>query len=134
MRSDSYFQFTFVKADTLETFERELNAKLYDLRGKDPEVFFDGLTAARIRYKESEMTPEDLREEYSLKGVNLHCIDCPFFEPLRNKDGSVNRAAKKGDCMFHNYGLTWRDAPACERFYKMLNEGDLKVVKGVEEC
>lgn len=133
MRSDSYLQFRIIAADTFDELTEKLNAAMYELRAKDPEVEFEGHTA-RICYKESEMTPEDLRDEYAMKGVRLHCLDCPFFEPLRNKDGSVNRAAKKGDCMFQNYGLTWRDAPACERFYKMLNEGDLKVVKGVEEC
>lgn len=135
MRCDSYLQFRIVAAQTFTELTEKLNETLYELRQKDPEVEFDGLTA-RIRYREYEYTPEDLREEYSLKGVDLHCQDCPFFEPLRNKNGSINRAAKRGDCIFAEYGFTSRDARACERFFKMLNNGDLRVVKGeeVEEC
>lgn len=133
MRRDSYLQFRIIMADTVEELTKRLNSAFYELRQKEPEVEFDGLTA-RIRYKESELMPEDLREEYSLKGVDLHCQDCPFFEPLRNKDGSVNRAAKRGDCQFAAYGYTSRDAVACERLFMMLNRGEIKLVKGVEEC
>lgn len=135
MRCGSYLQFRIIMADTVEELTERLNSAFYELRQKEPEVEFDGLTA-RIRYREYEYAPEDLREEYSLKGVDLHCQDCPFFEPLRNKNGSINRAAKRGDCIFAEYGFTSRDARACERFFKMLNRGDLKIVKGeeVEEC
>lgn len=126
MRQVSYLQYAIITAETVERLTERLNAALYDLRDKEPQVQFDGLTA-RIRYTETENHPEDLTEEYSMKGVNLHCQDCPFFEPLKNKNGTVNRAAKRGDCIFSEYGTTSRDRVACERMFSMLNRGEIRL-------
>lgn len=126
MRHDSYLQYAIVRGDTVEGLTSELNAALYELREKSPTVEFDGLTA-RIAYRETVLRPEDIREEYSLKGVNLHCIDCPFFDPMKNKDGSVNRAAKRGSCPFAMYGMTSRDAVACEKMFEMINRGEIRL-------
>ncbi len=133
MRRDSYLQFRIITADTYDELTEKLNRVMFELRHKEPGVEFEGHTV-RIRYKESELHPEDLTEEYRLKGVDLHCLDCPFFDPLRNKDGSVNRAAKRGSCRFATYGETSRDRMACEKMFEMLNRGEIKLVKGVEEC
>lgn len=124
-------QYTVVMGESAEDLTRKLNESLYNLRYKDPEVTFEGLIA-RISYHENEEVCEDLRDEYMLKGVRLHCQDCPFFEPLLNKNGSINRTAKRGDCRFAEYGTTSRDMGACERLFKMLNNGDVKIVKGGE--
>lgn len=126
MRHDSYLQFRIITAGTVEELTDKLNSALYDLRAKSPEVEFDGLSA-RVRYKECEKHPEDLGEEYRLKGVDLHCIDCPFFNPMRNKDGSINRAAKRGECQFALYGITSRDACACEKMFEMINRGEIRL-------
>lgn len=126
MREDSYLQYAIVVGATAEELTEKLNAKIYELRFKRPEVTFEGMIA-RISYTESIRICEDLIDEYALKGVRLTCQDCPFFNPLRNKDGSVNRAAKRGDCPFAEYGTTNRDRMACERLFQMLNRGELRI-------
>ena len=126
MKHESYLQFVIVRNDDPETLSEMLNEKLRELAGKSPEVTFEGMIA-RISYKEYITTPEDIQDEYALKGVRLHCQDCPFFKPLLNKNGSINRAAKRGDCQFAEYGFTHRDAPACERLFYMLNRGEIKL-------
>ena len=126
MRHESYQQFAIVQGDTAQSLTDQLNAKLIELRDKRPTVTFEGLIA-RIEYFEDFRKCEDLIDEYEEKGVRLHCGDCPFFEPMRNKNGTINRAAKKGDCPFATYGFTSRDALACERLFKMLNDGEVRL-------
>lgn len=126
MRRKSYQQFAIVAADSAQSLTEQLNAKLVELRDKDPKVTFEGLIA-RIEYEEEFNKCEDLIDEYEEKGVRLNCQDCPFFKPLLNKNGTINRAAKRGDCPFAEYGFTHRDAPACERLFLMLNNGEVKI-------
>lgn len=122
MRYDSYKQFAIVTGDSARQLTEKLNAKLYELRNKDPIVTFEGMIA-RIEYTEDEEKPETLAEEYQLKGVRLTCYQCPMFEPLRNKDGSENRSAKRGGCIFREHGMTFRDMAACDKLFEMLNDG-----------
>ena len=126
MRRESYQQFAIVAADSAQSLTEQLNAKLFELKGKRPNVTFEGFIA-RIEYFEEYSKCEDLIDEYDEKGVRLHCEDCPFFEPMRNKNGTINRAAKKGDCPFATYGFTHRDTPACERLFQMLNDGEVRL-------
>ena len=126
MKHDSYLQFIIVKDDDPEVLSDMLNEKLRELAGKSPEVTFEGMIA-RISYKQYITTPEDIQDEYAIKGVRLTCQDCPFFRPLLNKNGSINRTAKRGDCQFAEYGTTTRDMPACERLFYMLNRGEIKL-------
>ena len=132
MRRDSYQQFIIVADENPEALTEKLNEKLRELKEKRPQVTFEGMIA-RICYTEEVRVCESLEDEYALKGVSLTCQDCPFFEPLLNKNGSVNRTAKRGDCQFAEYGTTSRDRLACERLFKMLNRGEIKLVKGVED-
>lgn len=126
MRYESYQQFAIVQGDTAQQLTEQLNAKLYELRHKRPVVSFEGLIA-RIKYDEEVATPESLEDEYDLKGVRLTCQDCPFFEPLLNRDGTPNKTAKRGDCQFAQYGITRRDSHACERLFQMLNNGEVRL-------
>ena len=126
MRRESYQQFAIVAADSAQSLTEQLNAKLFELKGKRPNVTFEGFIA-RIEYFEEYSKCEDLIDEYAEQGVRLTCQDCPFFKPLLNKNGTVNRAAKRGDCPFAEYGFTHRDAPACERLFLMLNNGEVKI-------
>ena len=62
MISRSYQQYAIVAADTAHNLTEMLNAKLYDLRDKNPTVTFEGLIA-RIQYAENESVTENLQEE-----------------------------------------------------------------------
>lgn len=45
MRSRSYQQYAIVAADSAQTLTEQLNAKLIELRDKNPTVTFEGLIA-----------------------------------------------------------------------------------------
>lgn len=131
MKVKSYQQFAIVAADTAQTLTDELNRKMIELADKRPVVTFEGLIA-RISYTMTEEEPENLVEEYEGRGINLTCQDCPFFRPLTKADGSVDRRAKRGGCSFTEYGITNRDSRACEKLFKMLNDGEVRLCLSTE--
>ena len=120
----SYHQYAIVTGTSAQELTDQLNQKLYELRDKSPEVTFEGMVA-RIKYIERETVPDCLADEYNLRGVNLTCQDCPFFQPLLKSDGSEDRRARWGDCHFAEYGQTTRDGKACDRLFQMLNKGEV---------
>lgn len=126
MISRSYQQYAIVAADSAQTLTEQLNAKLIELRGKNPTVTFEGMIA-RIQYTESETVPESIEDEYELLGVRLTCEDCPFFTPSLKADGTEDKRSKMGGCPFMESKKTDRRAPACEKMYRMLNEGRIKL-------
>ena len=54
---ESYQQFAIVVGDSAQSLTEQLNAMLYKLRGKHPNVTFEGMTA-RICYDEVDYEPE----------------------------------------------------------------------------
>ena len=126
MIRESFPQYAIVDGDTAQILTDRLNATLYELRKKSPKVHFDGLIA-QISYTETTERPEDLLEEYALKGVRLTCQDCPYFNPILKADGSEDKRAKIGDCEFAHYGRTYRDAQACEQLFNRINNGEVKL-------
>jgi hypothetical protein len=126
MISRSYQQFAIVCADSAQSLTEQLNAKLYDLRDKNPTVTFEGLIA-RIQYVESEMKPETLAEEYESQGVNLTCYDCPFFVPQFKADGTEDQRAKWGGCPWKETKRAMKTSKACDKLYQMLNNGEVKL-------
>lgn len=131
MISRSYQQFAIVAADSAQVLTDALNAKLYDLKDKNPTVTFEGLIA-RIQYTESEYVPESLAEEYAAQGVRLTCKDCPLFVPALKADGTVDLRAKRGGCPYAEYKRTSKDSPACDEIFKMLNDGRVKLCLSTE--
>jgi hypothetical protein len=124
MREQSYQQYAIVQANSATTLTDLLNSKLRELKDKDPIVTFDGLTA-RIQYTERIDVPEDLEDEYRLKGVSLKCGSCPFFEPTEKSDGTTDGRTKRGKCPCATYGIAFVDGPACETLFKMINSGEV---------
>ena len=126
MRVVTFQQFAIVQGNTAEQLTNRLNEKLYELREKDPSVTFEGLTA-RVSYYVTE-TEEDTPEAVSRRtGLNLKCKDCPFFEPLRKKDGTPDRRTTFGLCRFAAEGQTIASSKACTRLFDMINEREVKL-------
>ena len=131
MRSRSYQQYAIVAADSAQTLTEQLNAKLIELRDKNPTVTFEGLTA-RIQYVECEQIPESLAEEYETQGVRITCQDCPFFVPTYKADGTEDKRAKWGGCPFTEYKRTSKESRACDKLFQMMNDGRVKLCVGTE--
>lgn len=131
MVSRSYQQFAIVAADSAQTLSDELNAKLFELRDKNPTVTFEGMIA-RIQYTESERVPESIAEEYELRGVNITCEDCPLFVPALKADGTQDLRAKWGGCPVAEYKRTSRCSRACDTLFQMINDGRVKLCVSTE--
>ncbi len=126
MKEQQFQQFAIVQGNTASNLTEKLNSKLLELKDKEPTVEFDGLTA-RIRYFESVSVPEDLTDEFKMKGIDLKCASCPFFEPMEKADGTVDERAKRGKCPCAKYGIAFSDGPVCDTFFKMLNDGGFEL-------
>ena len=127
MKSISYPQFRIVEADTAIELTEQLNRIVQDLKECKPEVTFDGLTA-RIAYQVTENDiPEDLSDEYQVQGVKLFCEDCPYFEPVKKRDGTSDLRKNFGTCPFSSNGIAHKKSHACEALFKMMNAGEVKL-------
>ena len=120
-------RFAIVRETQAHQFEARLNETLFSLRDKTPTVTFsetgDYMTA-RIEY-------EDIieREEapVSETGYRFHCVDCPYFEHLLKKDGTVDERIKYGNCPSAQYGRTLKNSAACELLYRMIENGEVSL-------
>lgn len=130
MRSEKYLQFRIVQSNNAEELTDKLNRALKELQDRAPEVTFDGLIA-RIAYTEdAERVPEDISDEYKLKGVSLLCGDCPYFEPALKRDGSADLRSKTGRCPFAARGVTFKDCNACDVLFNKINSREVKLCIG----
>lgn len=120
---ESYQQFAIVVGDSAQSLTEQLNEMLYKLRGKHPNVTFEGMTA-RICYDEVDYEPEPEEEE---KKVELFCQDCPYFVPVLKADGTIDRRSRFGGCPYTKYKKTLRNARACEKLIDAINNGEVKL-------
>lgn len=105
--------------DAAELAER-LTEKCEELRRLDPEIkWIDGRYSAVLFYAEHTEEPENLAEEYELRGEAYTCEACPHRVPIT--DG---RARNRWRCDERKRG-TDLDCPACVRFYEELERGDI---------
>lgn len=126
MRSQSYQQFAIVCGDTAQSLTEQLNAKLKDLKDKNPTVAFEGLIA-RISYTEREEQPEDMAEVFELEGAGFHCSQCPFYQPALASNGEPDRRKKYGMCPNAKYGKAFGYAKACDKLYQMFMSGEVRL-------
>lgn len=127
MKSESYQQFAIVKNDQASLLEGELNKRIRELRGKNPEVRFggpNGLTAY-ISYIETNRIPESIADEYEQIGAGFRCGSCPRFRPVMKADGTEDGRVTWGNCdkAKNELGRTYRENPACNRLYEEIREG-----------
>lgn len=132
MKCESFKQFAIVKEETAAAFTESLNAEMERLKDKRPIPSFSEADPylCRISYTESVLIPESLADEYELKGVNLTCGDCPFFEPAFKADGTEDGRCKTGRCPISHYGIRYKKSGMCDAALEMLNDGRLRLCFG----
>ena len=72
-----------------------------------------------IYYQKTSEEPENIVDEYRMKGICKNCSECCYFELPHNVDGSIDKRAKKGFCN-KNGVVRWKDSAACEVLYMIL--------------
>lgn len=129
MKRSSYEQFAIVAADSASLFTEKLNAEILRLKDNDPVVKFSESIPfyAQIKYTVDTTAPETVAEASEVEGVSFVCLQCPYFKPATKADGEVDKRVKWGDCEHTELGRTIKTAPACERLYELIKEGDVKL-------
>ena len=130
MKRSTYEQFAIVAADTAALFTERLNAEIFRLKDNNPVVIFSESTSpfyARIKYVVDTEAPESIAEASAVEGVSFVCLQCPFFKPALKEDGTIDKRVKWGDCEHAELGRTYKTAPACDKLYELIKEGDVKL-------
>ena len=130
MKRSTYEQFAIVAADTAALFTERLNAEIFRLKDNNPVVIFSESTFpfyARIKYVVDTEAPESIAEASAVEGVSFVCLQCPFFKPVLKEDGTIDKRVKWGDCEHAELGRTYKTAPACDKLYELIKEGDVKL-------
>ena len=130
MKRSTYEQFAIVAADTAALFTERLNAEIFRLKDNNPVVIFSESTSpfyARIKYVVDTEAPESIAEASAVEGVSFVCLQCPFFKPVLKEDGTIDKRVKWGDCEHAELGRTYKTAPACDKLYELIKEGDVKL-------
>lgn len=114
-------QRTIESTDAL-TFDRLFEKAMEELSDYDVDVVRNmskGTHCAYLCWREVVKIPEDIRDEYILRGDERTCADCP--ELVRNGDGRV----KRHSCpVSDNRRL---EDKACLRYYRKLEGGEYGV-------
>ena len=127
MRRESFQQYAIVAADSAQELTEQLNAKLIELKDKRPQVTFEGFIA-RISYTEFATIPESATDSLELKhGIEFTCQDCPYLEPILNKDGTPNLRVKHGNCKYAEYGRTLITGRACDELFNGIKRGEVQL-------
>lgn len=129
MRRSTYEQFAIVSADSATLFTEELNAEILRLKDNNPVVKFSESIPfyAQIKYTVNTETPETIAEASAAEGVSFVCYQCPYFKAPKRADGEIDRRVKWGECEHTELGRTLKLAPACEKLYELIREGDVRI-------
>ena len=121
MKRTSKPRYVGLDAKTAAELGELLTQKCEELREYRPEVKWcleNGYSAILI-YEEHFEIPENIAEEYELRGDGYYCDSCPFKEPIT--DG---RARHRWRCKRRPAG-TDIDCKACVFFYEQLEKGEV---------
>lgn len=132
MKCESYQQFAIVEADTAALLTEQLNATIKKLRGKRPVADIKSGRLAIVSYTEDSFDPEDIGEALELEGLKITCQDCPLFTPIYKADGTEDKRIKYGNCPECDFGRTFRNSRPCEKLFRMINSGEVKLCLSTE--
>lgn len=120
MKSKKIVQTRFIDGSDGHDTAAEFNQTMMDLADLNPSFERDG-HSFWIFYSVEINEPEDLIEEYELKGESHRCIECPYLIRDLNRFGNPDVTHKHGTC--GKSGKRVRiDGYVCETFYKERGE------------
>lgn len=128
MKYELLNQYEVVEAMDGSEFKAELNRIMRELSGQKPtcKIEIAGATwRALVSYTEEVKIPENLEDEYRLRGQALTCGDCPHFQI---EPGNKNRRWAECDA-----DGTWKkrkaDSWACEWLYEKIERKEVEICK-----
>lgn len=112
-----------VEAATAEEFEKELNAALAEVTRWKPSLTWNNNREQHcvyIEYTEWVQIPEDVRDEYILKGRRIICGECPWY--IRSDDRRIKyMTCAKGEPRCHY------TKEACLALYEAVERGEVQI-------
>ena len=116
-------KFSILENKNPEEMSQKLNELMEEIACKDADVKtgFDASIGhyAHVRWEEEIIIPEDIRDEYKLKGIEYVCGECPFF--VLQKDRRIKHSVcNKGE-------KVWYDHSACLKLYEMIERGEIEL-------
>ena len=121
MKRESVAHYVGLDARTAAELAEKLTAKLEELKAKSPEVIWNlqNGNSAFLLYYEDALIPEDLADQYELRGEIYTCADCPHKTPVT--DG---RKRFRYTCD-RKYPGTNPEDRACRWLYTELEQGKI---------
>ena len=121
MKRTRLTRYVGLEAKTASELGELLTQKCEELKEYRPEIVWnlENGNSAFLVYEEHLEEPENLREEYELRGEAYTCEACPYRTPIT--DG---RARHRWRCS-ERPGGTHIDGPACLKFYEDLEKGEI---------
>lgn len=114
-----------IQTEDPKEFEKQYNEATEALWEKNFEVKvqpFNGIHCAYIYWKEVEEIFNLVSDEFHAEGIHYLCDQCPLHDPV--EDGRKMYVW----CKYHDTGMTHRKHEACEMFYKMVKQNEIKPV------
>ena len=110
-----------IQTKSPKEFDDLLEALLAEVALNDPSVsrFYDGEIGhcAYVEWKVEVIKPENLKDEFKLKGIEYVCGECPFFRL------HPDRRVKYTTCQM-GVRCSYEDG-ACERLYEGIQKGEI---------
>ena len=112
-------EFRIITADNAQEFQDKMNALTAELASdrdvSNVEFTFNlsGGHCAYFYYDRYVRIPENIQDEFALRGLCYYCMDCPVYEP------STDRRVKRTRCSKTERLIT-ADSCACDEFYAAM--------------
>lgn len=119
MKTSTYKQIKVITANSGQDFEQQFNDTMKEHAKESPEVVFQKPFIAYITWTASRDVPENVTDEFHLKGIRYKCSECPYLEVGNDK------RRKTWPCRYAEYGESCFDTECCELFYKRLMQGSI---------
>lgn len=114
-----------IQTDNPEEFEKQYNEATEELWEKDCKIevqAFNGTHCAYIYWNEVEEIFDRVSDEFHAEGIHYLCSQCPLHDPA--EDGRK----KIVWCKYADCGSTDLRHEACEMFYKMVKQNEIKPI------
>ena len=113
---------TIIESDDPVEFEKRFNQAQEELAPYKSKTTFPthrGTHCAYIEYEQNVKVPEDIRDEYALRGISYICGDCPYFRPAED------RRVKHAEC--EKGQRTTYTTTACVGLYEAIERGEIEI-------
>lgn len=118
-------EFRIITAENAQEFQDKMNALMGELaadRSVSNVEFTFNLAAGHCAYFYFDrfvQIPENIQDEFALRGLRYYCVDCPLYKPSEDRRVKWTHCAKAG-CRIS------AESCACDEFYAAMARFEMK--------